>query len=61
MYRQPDVAIRIFIGTQANQYVPQRVLEYSIRKHTSADLDIRPTAQAGSIERRGGTKFGYLR
>ena len=61
MYRQPDVAIRIFIGTQANQYVPQRVLEYSIRKHTSADLDIRPTAQAGSIERRGGTKFGFVR
>ena len=51
--------IRIVIGTQANQYVPQRVLEYSIRKHTSAEVEIFPTRQ--SAQRVGGTRFGFVR
>jgi lipopolysaccharide biosynthesis glycosyltransferase len=51
--------IRIVIGTQANQYVPQRVLEYSIRKHTSAEVEILPTRQ--TVKRRGGTRFGFVR
>jgi len=51
--------IRIVIGTQANQYLPQRVLEYSIRKHTSAQVEILPTRQ--SVQRVGGTRFGFVR
>jgi lipopolysaccharide biosynthesis glycosyltransferase len=51
--------IRIVIGTQANQYVPQRVLEYTIRKHASAELEIPPTRQ--TVSRRGGTRFGFVR
>ncbi len=51
--------IRIVIGTQRNQYVPQRVLEYSIRKHASTDVEIHPTQQ--SVQRRGGTRFGFVR
>jgi hypothetical protein len=51
--------IQIAIGTQSNQLIPRRVLEYSIRKHTSAEVDIRfPTPPA---KRVGGTKFGFVR
>jgi hypothetical protein len=51
--------IRIVIGTQPNQYVPQRVLEYSIRKQTSEEVEILPTRQ--TVQRRGGTRFGFVR
>lgn len=51
--------IRIVIGTQANQYLPQRVLEYSIRKHSSEEVEILPTRQ--TVQRRGGTRFGFVR
>lgn len=51
--------IRIVIGTQANQLVPQRVLEHSIRAHTSAEVEILPTRQR--VRRVGGTGFGFVR
>ncbi len=51
--------IQIVIGIQANQYVPQRVLEYSIRKQTASSVDIRPQRQ--SARRVGGTRFGFVR
>ncbi len=51
--------IRIVIGTQSTQYVPQRVLEHSIREHTSAEVEIVPTRQ--TVQRRGGTRFGFVR
>lgn len=51
--------IRVVIGTEENQYVAQRVLEYSIRCHTSAELDIRCVQQ--KEQRLGGTKFGFVR
>jgi lipopolysaccharide biosynthesis glycosyltransferase len=51
--------IRIVIGTEANQYIPQKVLEYSIRSHTSENLDIRSLQQ--NQKRVGGTKFGFVR
>lgn len=51
--------IQVVIGTQANQTIPQRVLEYSIRKHCAGEVDIRPTRQ--SQQRVGGTKFGFVR
>lgn len=51
--------IRVVIGTEPNQYVPQKVLEYSIRTNTEAEVDIRFVTQA---ERRmGGTNFGFVR
>jgi hypothetical protein len=51
--------IQVVIGTQANQYIPQRVLEFSIREHTAGDVDLRPTHQ--TQRRVGGTKFGFVR
>ena len=51
--------IRVVIGTQSNQYVAQRVLEYSIRKHSAADIEIVPTRQ--QVGRVGGTRFGFVR
>lgn len=52
--------IRIVIGTEANQFTAQKVLEYSIRKHTKEPVEIRfVTQQAGM--RVGGTNFGFVR
>jgi hypothetical protein len=51
--------IKIVIGTDPSQYVAQRVLEYSIRKHTDAALEIIPGRQTG--KRLGGTRFGFVR
>jgi hypothetical protein len=51
--------IRVVIGTQANQLVPQRVLEYSIRKQSSVEVEILPTRQ--NAPRVGGTRFGFVR
>ncbi len=51
--------IQVVIGTQPNQYIPQRVLEYSIRKHTSGEVEIR--AERQSARHVGGTKFGFVR
>ena len=49
----------IVIGTDPSQYVAQRVLEYSIRKHTDADIKIIPGHQ--TQQRLGGTRFGFVR
>ncbi len=51
--------IQIAIGTQTNQYIGQKVLEYTIRKHTKEAVDIRYPTQIAP--RRGGTKFGFVR
>jgi hypothetical protein len=51
--------VQIAIGTQANQYIPQKVLEFSIRQHTEAPLDLRFEAQRQ--HRVGGTRFGFVR
>lgn len=32
--------IKVFVGTEPNQRRAERVLEYSIRKHTTSDVDI---------------------
>lgn len=51
--------IKIVIGTDPSQYVAQRVLEYSIRKHSKAEIEIIPGRQ---MQRRmGGTRFGFVR
>jgi hypothetical protein len=51
--------IQIAIGTQTNQAIGQKVLEYTIRKHTDEALDIRFPKQIA--RRQGGTKFGFVR
>ena len=51
--------IKIVIGTELNQYIPQKVLEFSIRQHTNSELDIRCVTQ--EEKRLGGTKFGFVR
>lgn len=51
--------IRIVIGTEDAQYVPQQVLKYSIEKNTSHPVEIHCIQQEG--ERVGGTNFGFVR
>ena len=51
--------ITIVIGTDPSQYVAQRVLEYTIRKHTDTEIKIIPGIQ--TQKRLGGTKFGFVR
>jgi lipopolysaccharide biosynthesis glycosyltransferase len=51
--------IRVVIGTEANQYVPQKVLEHTIRKHCAEPVDIRFATQTQN--RVGGTNFGFVR
>lgn len=50
--------IQIAIGTQTNEYIGQKVLEHSIRKHTSEELDIRFVTQA--LKRVGGQAVALL-
>jgi hypothetical protein len=53
-----EVMIRVVIGTEASQYIPQRVLQYSIEKSTpGAEIHVRTQAE----QRLGGTKFGFVR
>ncbi len=51
--------IRIVIGTERDQLLPQKVLEYTLRLHSSTELDIRPVHQQST--RIGGTNFGFVR
>jgi lipopolysaccharide biosynthesis glycosyltransferase len=51
--------IKVFIGTEANQFIPQKVLEYSIRKNTKHEVEIQGVRQ--NMERVGGTNFGFVR
>ena len=51
--------VRVVIGTEDNQYIPQQVLKYSIEKSASGPLEIHCVKQEGS--RVGGTNFGFVR
>jgi lipopolysaccharide biosynthesis glycosyltransferase len=51
--------IKVFIGTEASQYIPQKVLEYSIQAHTDQQVECQPIKQ--TIKRVGGTNFGFVR
>lgn len=50
---------RIYIGTERNQYVTQRVLEYSIFKNSNSSVETIPVFQKQA--RVGGTNFGFVR
>ena len=51
--------LQIIIGTQRNQFLAERVLEYSIRKNASGPVDVRAVHQDRASP--GGTKFGFVR
>jgi bisphosphoglycerate-dependent phosphoglycerate mutase family 1 len=51
--------LQVIIGTQPNQYLAERVLEYSIRKSASKPVQIRRVHQ--DQESVGGTRFGFVR
>jgi len=50
---------RIFIGTEPNQYVTQRVLQFSIDLHADGSVETIPVRQ--KLARVGGTNFGFVR
>lgn len=51
--------LQVIIGTQPNQYLAERVLEYSIRKSASGPVEIRRVHQ--DRDSVGGTRFGFVR
>jgi lipopolysaccharide biosynthesis glycosyltransferase len=51
--------IRVFIGTEPNQYIAQKVLELSIKESTKQDVEIQPVTP--QFKRVGGTNFGFAR
>ena len=50
---------KIYIGTERNQYVTQRVLQYSIDSSASVSVTTIPLHQ--QFRRVGGTNFGFVR
>jgi hypothetical protein len=53
------VALRVFVGTEPRQYVPQCVLAHSIQKHAQKPVELRFVHQRR--RRMGGTRFGFVR
>lgn len=51
--------IKIFVGTEPLQYIPQMVLADSIRRTTSSPFEIKFCTQ--QQKRMGGTNFGFVR
>jgi lipopolysaccharide biosynthesis glycosyltransferase len=49
----------VYIGTEEDQLIPQKVLEYSIRKNATRPVEVRAVKQ--EVERVGGTNFGFVR
>lgn len=53
------MTLTVYIGTEDDQLIPQKVLEYSIHKHAKKPVTVRSVKQ--EIERVGGTNFGFVR
>lgn len=53
------MTVNVYIGTEDNQLIPQKVLEYSIKKNTNSPIRIKAVKQ--QVERVGGTNFGFVR
>lgn len=53
------MSLTIYIGTEDDQLLPQKVLEYSIHKSASQPVTVRAVKQDGP--RVGGTNFGFVR
>ncbi len=53
------MTLKVYIGTEDDQFIPQKVLEYSIHKHSNNNVETIPVKQ--EMERVGGTNFGFVR
>ncbi|MBR0566020.1 hypothetical protein J5J83_07825 [Azoarcus sp. L1K30] len=53
------MTLTVYIGTEDDQLIPQKVLEYSIHKNARRPVQVRAVKQ--EIERVGGTNFGFVR
>lgn len=53
------MTLTVYIGTENDQLIPQKVLEYSI--HKNAKRPVRVCAVKQEMERVGGTNFGFVR
>lgn len=53
------MTLTVYIGTEDDQMIPQKVLEYSIHKNARRPVKVRAVKQ--QIERVGGTNFGFVR
>jgi len=52
------MTLNVYIGTEDNQLIPQKVLEYSIHKNAKTAVNVTPVKQEG--KRVGGTNFGLF-
>jgi lipopolysaccharide biosynthesis glycosyltransferase len=59
MSKKNNEPLQVFIGTENNQLLPQKVLEYSLKKNSSVSLKVTPLYQ--TQKRVGGTNFGFVR
>lgn len=53
------MTLTVYIGTEDDQLIPQKVLEYSIRRNAKGPVEVRCVKQ--EMERVGGTNFGFVR
>ena len=53
------MTLSVYIGTEDDQLIPQKVLEYSI--HKNAKTSVRVQAVKQEMDRVGGTNFGFVR
>ena len=53
------MALNVYIGTEDNRLIPQKVLMYSIKKYAKKQVNLIPCKQ--EVERVGGTNFGFVR
>lgn len=53
------MTLTVYIGTEDDQLIPQKVLEYSIQKGTKKTVQVIAVKQ--QVERVGGTNFGFVR
>jgi glycosyl transferase family 8 len=63
-----DAPVRVYVGSQEAQIVPVKVLEYSIRKHTTRPVDVFPLHHATvefpmprDVRNRPRTPFSFQR
>lgn len=53
------MTLSVYIGTENDQLIPQKVLEYSIHKNAKRPVKVQAVKQ--EMERVGGTNFGFVR
>lgn len=53
------MTLTVYIGTEDDQLIPQKVLEYSILKNAKKPVQVKAVKQ--EVERVGGTNFGFVR